>query len=50
MHAAQILAYTPATVYGHPVPEKAGETIALVFIALIVLLVGKAIFKSKPAT
>ena len=50
MHPIQILAYTPATVYGHPVPEKAGETIALVFIALIVFLIGTAIFKSRPAT
>jgi hypothetical protein len=34
---AHVLAYTPATVYGHPVPQSAGAIIAFAFIALLVI-------------
>ena len=44
MSHGQILAatppYTPATVYGHQVPQSAGAAIAFVFIALIALVNG----------
>ena len=54
MSHGQILAatppYTPATVYGHQVPQSAGAAIAFVFIALIALLLIKMITGGKAKT
>ena len=34
-HLSRILAYTPATIYGHQVPEAVGAGIAITFIILV---------------
>lgn len=40
--------YTPATVYGHPVPQILAAAIALAFIALVVAGVARLVRNARP--